>query len=517
MKTFLSDREQRHLHLVEILFDKNDWHPLTEITHALSVNRRTLLEDIQRINTENYPFQILIQDDVCCLESPQHLMLSDLYFEFLNRNPLITMLDLAFLYPQISIQDLSQRLKISISTCYRYVQRINNIFYEKGLAIQFQSSPCHITGNEKLIRSFYFQLYSSISFYYFPDIPNQTQELITQLVNPLFHNFQINHLEYQELSLLVLINYLRHSQGHRLNENDFNPTSNPILQECFAFSKHNNTLNRFFELDDEEKYAHLFYPIFNKDFPYLFKYSFFSECKQDPEYNSYYQLIPSIQQEIDQICKDFGLETPDKELLILHLFNTYLKYSFTIPSIDSIFDKHDRIVSYYHHYHPQFYNRLELLFKSLFTQLNLPLDLLLLHQFMITFFITWHDLANNLNHFNKPIHILIDSAHNPLYAELMQEILQHQLPKQVIIDVHHYLQDFEEHSKSYNIVVSNRVIAPKSGVHYLYIQNIFDWDILVDLRQTINEIRKAHLKNMEPYINYRNNLRVSAPLNSFIC
>ena len=116
----------------------------------------------------------------------------------------------------------------------------------------------------------------------------------------------------------------------------------------------------------------------NKDFPCLFKYSFFNAYRQDPVYDTYYKLIALIQQKFDQICHVFGL------------------------------------------------------------------------------------------------------------------------PKQVVIDVHHYLQDFEEHSKTYNIVVSNRVIAPKSGVHYLYIQNIFDWDILVDLRQTINEIRKARLKNTEP-------------------
>lgn len=494
MRILLTQQELRYLRLVEYLHQKDRWYDIQDICKDLSISKRILLTDIQDLNQAKYSLTILHQDNYCQLKLHPNTTMANIYFEFLDYNKLVTILDYLLIYPIKNPAELAEMMEISLPTCYRYLQKLNQFFESKQLDIHIQTSPLQISGNELQVRRFYYQLYTSVSYYYFPDHPKNIHVNISKLLHESLKPFQMEHVEYQEFSLRMYLSFTRDLRGFFINQEDYHPLHSSTFYEVYQCCLQNKEMSQYFGITDEEKFTRLFYPIFDRDFPYLFYYHDKQHEHLFPEQHR--QSLELFESGIQQMCHKYSLEIENLDQLSIDLFNNYIKQTYIFNGFTSVYNKHDKVLSYYKKNHFEFYQDLTKLIAQVFP--NFKDDSYLTDQIIITLLINWKFLANQLNSYDIPIRILIDNAQNYPYGVLMKEIIQHQLPRQVEIDVRNYLTDqHNSNPDDYHIIISNRMIPVGSKQHFVYCQNIFSKEIIIDIRQCISKIRTQRLNERQ--------------------
>ncbi len=183
MRRILSKHDLRQLQLLEFLVKSSqNWVLLKDISENLKVPIRTIHSDIQELNTYIKPIYIKTSSSGVKMSIPPNYSERYLYKIILEKSREFQIIESVFLHENKSIESLSEKFYISVSTIKRMLKDINQVLKDEGFSIG--GRPLSLSGNEQKLISF-------MSFYFHERYLFQEEFMTTQqkmLIDKLIHS-----------------------------------------------------------------------------------------------------------------------------------------------------------------------------------------------------------------------------------------------------------------------------------------------------------------------------------------
>lgn len=234
MQNLLTKQEQRRYDFVRILSHANDWIVLPDLSKELDCSSRVLKDDIQYIN-EHYSLVIYTSTHGVRLEYDANKGFKTFCQKMLGYSSTYKVLEMIFVHPNQTVQELADRLFISPSTLYRLIDQINRQtidFYD----FHIETNPCQIVGNEEKIRYFFY-------VYFFEKYPHLEWAFDAKEIDKMNHLIEQFSMETQipvdfaysnVFKVIITVNSIRYQAGHYVKLNDKNGVLKDLLssQDC---------------------------------------------------------------------------------------------------------------------------------------------------------------------------------------------------------------------------------------------------------------------------------------------
>lgn len=153
MRELLGDKDNRRLHLIEMIYLKPGID-LQAIADSLDFSFIQAQTDVAFLNEMIAPLSINVtKDRRCYLEIPDALSTRVIYKEILAQNINFRVLEALLLHDYETYDQLCEKLYISVATLKRVIHFINECF--EGHDVAIKTRPLRIVGNEHNIRAFF--------------------------------------------------------------------------------------------------------------------------------------------------------------------------------------------------------------------------------------------------------------------------------------------------------------------------------------------------------------------------
>lgn len=125
MINLLSKSEQRRLNLARALSSTNDWRTLNELSKELKFSIRVLQTDLDYFYKNFRHVEVLTSHKGVRLSYKKGDNLKIIVQTLLEESNAYKLFENSFLFEGISIQEMAQKLSVSVPTVYRLVEQIN--------------------------------------------------------------------------------------------------------------------------------------------------------------------------------------------------------------------------------------------------------------------------------------------------------------------------------------------------------------------------------------------------------
>lgn len=316
MKKLLSTAHLRQMTLFDELLTR-EWVTLHELHQKLNYPTRTIYSDIQEMNDYAKPIVIKSSTAGFKLTIPYHYSPRYYFRQLIQKSREFSLIELAFFEKEKNLEDLSERLFISLSTTKRLIKKVNQSLKERHFQISL--SPFSLVGDEEQILGFMYYYFSEK--YYLPnEIFNHEQMLLLdQLTTSLATEVdkELNFASTKRINYSVYVHLNRIQRGHH------SPVNNPLAADHWEILENAQFCNQFltlFQIKLSTSILNQLYSIwFKPEYAYNFEHMLHLIAEQ-PELKHNYQLIHDL---IDDFTTKFDLESSDNSNLIVDLFNLF--------------------------------------------------------------------------------------------------------------------------------------------------------------------------------------------------
>ncbi|WP_034549630.1 helix-turn-helix domain-containing protein [Carnobacterium funditum] len=309
----------RRLQLIEILISDDTWRTIEKLSDNLKCSRRTLIADIQMINSHS-------EDNFFIKTSKQRgvkLFTSDLFhMEEIYKDLVESSLNFQIIKKVIELdvttcEDLSELLYTSQSSINRNLKQINLFLAEYDLIIH--SNPIKITGMEKQIRYFYSiflsEYYSSNMNDFQHPLKNTANHFLEQLERER-EAYPYSFLTHHRTLIWMTVCSDRVSKGHFIEDNYAIPeVINASIEQVLS-----RLVKQLpFEVPNREK-TFMMYIFWNNHREFNIE-----NLASDPVLQSAHKDVSSF---IEKIKKETGYEIENQALLITNLIGYCFYHDF---------------------------------------------------------------------------------------------------------------------------------------------------------------------------------------------
>lgn len=157
IRSLLKKDDLRRLNLIEKLCMEPFGVPSDSLLAYLGCSLPAFLDDIRKINMQNFTFTIIKENSHYRFQSPQPVLLDEVYQTILNGSLEMKIIDQLLFEDCYSLAELSQALFCGQTQAYR---SLNSVAAKlKKMNIDIAKKPYRLEGSEKLIRHFYYLFY----------------------------------------------------------------------------------------------------------------------------------------------------------------------------------------------------------------------------------------------------------------------------------------------------------------------------------------------------------------------
>lgn len=317
MRELLSNHDLRQLQLLEFLLkNKQKWLSLKELSDSLGIPIRTLHTDIHEINTYVEPVYIKVSSSGIKITMPPSYSERYLYKRILEESREFHLIEQVFTNEKETIESLSDKLFISLSTAKRMIKDINRILQKEGFFIH--GKPLSFLGDERKLTQFMSFYFSEKYFFLEEFMTDKQHSLITNLITSMMNKMgkTLNYPEFKRRAIWIYLNCLRLKNGHDL----------PMASESkypYSVLYDKNFCDNFFTVFEihltDKTIQQLFYILMSDYYVYNME-ELRQLIRQAPRQKKLYQEIDAI---LNHISTDLNvpLETGSREKLLIDLIN----------------------------------------------------------------------------------------------------------------------------------------------------------------------------------------------------
>lgn len=268
MREILSKHDLRQLQLLEFLIEsKQNWTPLKEISKHLKVPTRTLHSDIQEMNMYIAPIHIEASSSGRKISIPSNYSERYLYKKILEESQEFRIIESVFMNENETVESLSQKLHVSISSIKRKIKVLNQVLKKEGFSIH--GTPLVFLGNEQKLTQFMSFYFGERYLFQEEYMTKRQKELVDKLVSSILKGVgkEIYFPNLKRISTRVYLNCVRLKNHHDIPIKQKKEFQNKILEDekfCNDFFKAfgvyltDKTVKQLFYIFTSESY------VFNK-------------------------------------------------------------------------------------------------------------------------------------------------------------------------------------------------------------------------------------------------------------
>lgn len=488
MKNLLTNQENRRLKFVETLTFKNDWIILADLSTILNCSTRVLKNDIVFLNETFDDFTIHTSIYGIRIEYLNNHNFKSFCQKVMMQSDAYQLLELIFINENITIQSISKRLNISLSTLYRLIDDLN-VRLKDEYGFYIQKGPSRLVGSEKNIRYFFYTYFYEKDIYNhwpFEDIDDKNVDLIiTELVSK--NNLPAAFIYSDVIKVILMVNYIRYRQNNlitsdfmhkytkqftscTMNDNDFNILVEKTLGFTFNEEFVEQVLDQFVQKGLFYSYNH-----------------FLTTRLTDKTLNSQSQLFYDI---LNKIAVKNKIPLVNFEHLELAIFNVaHLEYQ----------DAHSSYILYNHNgqFANEIKNEFPLFYQDLYEgmelfrkKLNKPLTEEGIYLYMVTIFSWWKNLVPELRKKLDKIRVLVVSDRDYSHAQMLKDFLSFEFNEQLQIKIYNepiFNPDFLQENQ-FELVIGSFTSNELNLIPSVYISHLPKTEDYFKIQEHIDQI-----------------------------
>ncbi|MCT1797258.1 helix-turn-helix domain-containing protein [Aerococcus viridans] len=353
MRELLTNKQRREIEVLEFLTHIGTPQQVKDIATYANISNRMVMETIRNIN-DNYDFiDIFKVDDLYGIQYKNNTSIDNLYRAVYNSNTYFTIVQYIFFHDKATLGELSNILFVSESTTYRSILKINKVLTEKyGFSID--SDPYQFSGDELNIRLFmqrFFIESSDILHWPFPDHDrNFYQNLLLHMAS--YTPYKLDIYSLHSLSISVIVNEIRYEYGHK-HPLPITRLQDSLSEAIVIYDFDLDELNKKFDLDFDKEYIEQILGLFiEQDFKY--DYAEIEALRSSDEHIG--NILNYLEETLDRLIHKFKVPLPNREALLLELYNIILIEGQTVSKpfiLRDHFLEHNQIIR---NYNPAFYD-----------------------------------------------------------------------------------------------------------------------------------------------------------------
>lgn len=448
MEHILSSTMNRHVKIIELLRVSNDWISLSKIVEVLGAARKTIVTDLEDIETQWEEF-IRIEksssDGYRLIEKDNHSV-QEIFSLIIRDSTSFQLLEYIFYHPGKSREQVAKELYLSSASLYRIVQKMNHELGKRKIKID-RLQTRFIGEDERNIRHFFsayfFEVYG-IHEWPFP----YNQKIILSTIDYLNKKLtlKLNHLQMTDLTFLIAISLMRQQQGF-LNKKDllvpafnsFNEKKAAVYKEAITLMLENLELP--WENVDYEDFA---YTIF------WWEYAWDNQQEQ--------KRLSELGESTIRIIKNtlnLSIEGESKEMCIRLFENVYAYYK-TYSSRKYIAYNRELFTSLTIQRDFSIFSKvLKKVLVNLEERTKFPWCSIYYNFILFELFVHWNDLPEQLDQLRHPVSTEVYSDLGPKHAQLLAYYLKKHYREKVCLSIRKDTNALIEKENFSDIYVTN--------------------------------------------------------------
>lgn len=266
MRELISKAENRRLFILEYFIYGNTSVPIEALKNNLQMTDSTLIADVEKLKAMYPGIRLRITDGCLKASFSPTFQPAEIYVPVTHNKLIFRLVRRIFFEEDLSLTTLAAQEHSSVSSAYRLVHAFNAIA-KKHYHLEIDSSPCHMTGDEEAIRSFYrdffLELYPGKYLPFSEDLLNSCRAFLDDF-GPFFGKMT-TIFPCETVVLAFAIAVTRHRQGHYQEgisaSRDFHALYEEASQEKGFAEKCEDYGEQFGFPLDEETLCDLCYPL----------------------------------------------------------------------------------------------------------------------------------------------------------------------------------------------------------------------------------------------------------------
>lgn len=492
MEHILSSTMNRHIKIVELLRVSNDWIPISKIVEVLGASRKTILTDLEEIETQWDEF-IRIEkgsNDGYRLIEKDHHSIQEIFSLIIRDSISFQLLEYIFFHPGKTREQVAKDLYLSPASLYRIVQKMNHELGKRKIKID-RLQTRFIGEDERNVRHFFsayfFEVYG-VHEWPFPF----NQKVILSTIDCLNKqlSLKLNHLQMTDLTFLMAVSLMRQQQGF-VNEEE-------VLTKAFqSFSGRKVNMYKESIVLMLKNLEIPFENVNYEDFAYtIFWWEFAWDNPQEKK--RLYELGESTITIISNTL-NLSIEEESKEMcsrLFENVYAYYKTYSsrkyiaynrelFTSLNIQRDFSVFSKV--------------LKKVLTKLEERTKFPWCSIYYNFILFELFVHWNDLPEQLDQLRHPVSTEVYSDLGPKHAQLLGYYLKKHYREKVCLSVKKDTIQRVEKENASDIYVTNfytRIVPPEK----LFI--VEDVPSVKNLNELGRKIDKQRMKTLAKEFSY---------------
>ena len=491
MENLLRGNELRRLRMTELLFTKEDWMTIADLSKELNASTRTLKYDFDIIKESFDDFTIVTSNKGVKLEFSKNKGLKTLYQNILNQSLSFQLLEMIFFNDHYATHEIADQLFISMSSLYRMIEQINTVTKDYGF--QIETNPCRLSGDEDSIRFFYYtylyEKYTSLDW----DIMTKDMEMDIPTIDSLLYFFidlihgELDFANYNLFKLFIVVNIVRFKQGHYCNIDTHSLNIQAILLEM---NNHSDAI-KYFEKKLKTKIdIHLITQIFS---PFIYEgysvsyESLLAKTKKDSELH---KEVEFIEQFLIKIAAENGIPISNIADLIYGIHNSTLLENYDPRSNYILHDRNAQFMQTIKEEFPTFYKHLYHNVKDYRRFLNLKPSKKAMNYLMYSIVSKWNQLILDLRQKHDKIKLLIVSNRHMSHSYMLKDFIEYEFGSRLMIHIYDGVFLTAEILKEldYDVILANFPLPTLASKSFLCIENIPTFNDLAKIQKEIDEV-----------------------------
>lgn len=497
MRDLLRNNERRHLEMLELLFDKNDWITVSELSKQLDSSVRIINYDLNKFRTSADDFVIETSHKGIRLVLNNDKSLKSIYKHILKESVSFNLLEFLLINETMSVTNLAEHLYISESSLYRQIGHINKATQKYDFKIA--TNPCRVIGNEKSIRNFYthymYERYTRIEWPYEHQkiINNVELDLLLKTLIKLT-NFPVDFALYGLFKLVSFVNFVRLKNKHYLNSTDINSNFLDIIPQYKGYDttikKINKNYNRLLNINFINQ---TFAPFVNRGFSLSYG-TLQNKIATDEKLAKEFKFLDQL---IDELAAENDLELENKEEILLDVLNAAYLRSYDPRYGYILYNRNYYFNAIIEEHFNDFYKQLHGGIKNFLAVSNMPTTQIDINYLIYILFSRWKHIIPSLRKKHQKIKILVISNRHYSHSSMIKEFIEYEFSKQLIIDTYIdlYLSKDILEELDYDIIIANFDLPKLSSKNCLNIENI---PTFKDIKKIQNEIEHVIERRQKP-------------------
>lgn len=487
MKSILNSSTLRHVTILESLYYADDWVLVSDLAKSTGYPVRTIQHIIPTINQDFSPVRI-DYDPIkgLLLQLPTHLGFEYIYEHVYETAYEFLLLETVFWQSGLSTNQLADNLYISPSTTTRVISKLNRTFREKKIDLRISPKYHSLVGDELTVRNFMFRFlrekYSLLSLPY----PIQDIQAFQDTVLDCYaqNDLSLSYYELEFVTFIFVIVVTREKAGYTLQLHDQTAQLHPVFLHLLNKSDYAAYFTQSTNLTWSLSVVEQIFSLFLRD---RFFYSYEALAKAMTDSPELTLLVSRLQQLFERIATRLGIEMPNLDTLIRKLVNYHVLFGDTNYIL---FDQHrEFLCSVSKDYTFLMAVLVEEISRFTFND-GFNWTTVSLNQTLQLFITQWDHLLEQVLLSQPEISLLISSAFEPGYGDIIKEMIPSHSKANLTIHVSdtQTLLDFQTECCHYDIVLvsSNKLnLAHDNVIHFSPYPSSTNWKKLLTV---INDI-----------------------------